>query len=361
MSGAEVAIGVIGVGTIGGYWLDHFAPTLPLQSRARVTAIFRRQQQWLAPRGIASKHWRETFTQHAQARQADGVEQWLQATRQREQQPVVLDLTADKTISRRYPAWFASGAHIISANKYAGSSAWSFYQELQRVRRQYQRHWLYNTTVGAGLPILSALHERCLCGDQVQRVEGNLSGSLSWIFQQYRAGDKLSDWVLKAQKMGLTEPDPRLDLGGMDVARKLVILAREVGWKLQLKDINMQNLVPDTLQAVSATNFVARLDDFDQAFDAWRQREHPNAEQFVYLGFVARDGAGQASGGTRLQPIDDSSLYARLPAGNANFTVQSRQYDANPLVIQGPGAGPEVTAAGVHSDVLQLIARLKNN
>lgn len=361
MTSAEVAIGVIGVGTIGGHWLDHFAPTLALPSRARVTAIFRQQQQWLAPRGIGTRQWRRDFALHGQARQADGIEQWLAATRQREQQPVLLDLTADKALSRRYPSWFAAGAHIISANKYAGSSAASFYQELQRVRRQYQRHWLYNTTVGAGLPILSALHERRLCGDEVRRVEGNLSGSLSWIFQQYRAGDKLSEWLLAAQELGLTEPDPRLDLGGMDVARKLVILAREAGWKLQLKDIAMQNLVPEEQRALSATKFVAQLDAFDRAFDSWREREHPVAQQFVYLGYVSCDSAGNSSGGTRLQPIDDSSIYARLPAGNANFTVQSRQYDANPLVIQGPGAGPEVTAAGVHSDVLQLIARLKNS
>ncbi|RUO63612.1 hypothetical protein [Pseudidiomarina insulisalsae] len=361
MSQAEIAIGVVGVGTIGSYWLEHFAPQLSLDSQACVTALFRSTRRLEVPRGIALADWRAQLQAQGEDYHADSVETWVRASCQRGQRPMVLDLTAAKSISRSYPSWLAAGAHLISANKYAGSSALDAYQELHRVRQQYQRHWLYNTTVGAGLPILSAVNERCRCGDEIIRIEGNLSGSLSWIFQNYRSGDSLAEWIAKAQQQGLTEPDPRLDLGGMDVARKLVILAREAGWPLQLADLEIQNRVPETLREIETDAFMDQGDALDAAFDAWRERTAPQAQQWVYLGFIERGKNGELRGGTELKAIDESSLYARLPAGNANFTLRSRQYDENPLVIQGPGAGPEVTAAGVHSDVLQLIARLNHH
>lgn len=359
MSQAEIAIGVVGCGTIGSYWLDHFASQLSLASQARVTALFRSSKALLTARGIEVERWRESFDQNAQDSNNEQILRWIQASQKRGQQTLLLDLTAAKSVSRAYVDWVKAGAHVISANKYAGSSGLDFYQELQRVLQQYQRTWLYNTTVGAGLPILSAISERCRCGDEILRVEGNLSGSLSWIFQNYRSGDALSEWLLKARELGLTEPDPRTDLGGMDVARKLVILAREAGWPLQLDDVAIQNLVPAPLREGTADEFLANLDAFDQAFDDWRLQQNAAAQQWVYLGYIEQAADGQVTAGTKLVAIDADSLYARLPAGNANFTVRSQQYNANPLVIQGPGAGPEVTAAGVHSDVLQLISQLK--
>ncbi|WP_258808176.1 hypothetical protein [Pseudidiomarina sp. CB1] len=359
MSQAEIALGVVGCGTIGGYWLDHFASQLSLASQTRVTALFRSSQALVTPRGIDVSRWRQLFAEQAEQSDKNRILRWIQASQERGQQTVLLDLTAAKSISRAYVDWFKAGAHVISANKYAGSSGVDTYQELQRVQQQYQRTWLYNTTVGAGLPILSAIAERCRCGDGILRVEGNLSGSLSWIFQNYRSGDALSQWLLKARDLGLTEPDPRTDLGGMDVARKLVILAREAGWSLQLRDVAIHNLVPKSLQDCSTEEFLADLTAFDQAFDDWRATQDANAEQWVYLGYIERTADGGVRAGTELVPIAAESSYARLPAGNANFTVRSQQYDANPLIIQGPGAGPEVTAAGVHSDVLQLIGQLR--
>lgn len=359
MSQAEIAIGVVGVGTIGGYWLDEFAPQLPLASQARVTGIFRSNCALIAPRGVDLGHWRSALHEQGGPSDAATILQWIRSSQQRGQAVVLLDLTAAKSVSRAYLDWVKAGAHIISANKYAGSSALDDYLELQRVLQQYQRTWLYNTTVGAGLPILSAIAERCRCGDAILRIEGNLSGSLSWIFQHYRSGEPLSDWLLQARELGLTEPDPRTDLGGMDVARKLVILAREAGFQLELSDISIHNLVPEALRAVTTSDFLQQLADFDHAFNQWRQHNNPDAQQWVYLGFIERDEQGQINAGTELVAVADDSPYAHLPAGNANFTVRSQQYDANPLVIQGPGAGPEVTAAGVHSDVLQLIGKLR--
>ena len=276
----DYALIVIGIGNIGTAWLDQFAPKLPPQvsihslhsSRFSVQLARQPLHQWRT-------HW-----QRADSRQA--IAPLIVQIVQQGRRPIVLDLTASKAVSRDYPAWFAAGADIVSANKYAGSSNPAFYQQLQQQLQQSQRRWRYNTTVGAGLPIQRVIRERRACHDQLRRLEGNFSGSLSWIFQHYRRGDRLSDWLLQAAQKGFTEPDPRLDLSGMDVARKLLILAREAGWQLALTDIQVANLVPPALRTCSLEQFWQQRQQLDEHFDQWCLSHHPRASQFCYLGSV---------------------------------------------------------------------------
>lgn len=344
------ALELVGVGSIASYWLDHFAAKLPAQ--VHITGLHSSRQSWTVTAPASElPQWRQHFAaaparQPLAARLANLVAQgW---------QPIVVDLTASKAVSRCYPTWFSHGADIISANKYAGSSHPEFYQQVRSAQHAAGRRWLYNTTVGAGLPIQQALRERLACHDQIQRIEGNLSGSLSWIFQHYRPGDRLSDWVQQAAQLGFTEPDPRLDLSGMDVARKLLILGRDAGWQLALADIQVQSLVPSALAQVSLEQFWLRRHELDQAFEQWRQQHAPTAQQFAYLGVIEPQLHG-VSARAALTPIDAYSTYAQLPAGSAHFAITSAHYLSNPLIIQGPGAGREVTAAGVHSDILACI------
>ncbi|MRJ42658.1 MULTISPECIES: hypothetical protein [Idiomarina] len=354
-----LAIIVVGCGNIGQTWLQQFAPHLP--AVAYVSAVANTQGLRLsqplalvAHSDISQGQYQHPYQGHP----ADQVRAHILQLQQQEQQVVVLDLTASKAISRAYPAWIAAGAHLISANKYAGSSHPDYYREVIKQLQRYQRHWLYNTTVGAGLPIQKAINERLACHDELKAMEGNFSGSLSWVFQQYRPGDKLSDWLQQAATQGLTEPDPRLDLSGMDVARKLLILAREAGWQLKLADIEVHNLVPPPLRQLSLKEFWQQRHILDDTFERWRLEHYPEATQFCYLGSVALNEQGQVQAAASLQPIAATSSYAQLPPGNANFMIRSRQYWHNPLIIQGPGAGAEVTAAGVHSDILELLKRL---
>lgn len=344
---------VVGYGNIASYWLRHFASQLP--EGVCVAAVINSTGLVAAdalPAELTSSSAWQPVTRAQGTATEPRVVALLQQLNAQQRSVAVIDLTASKAVSRYYPTWVAAGAHLICANKYAGSSALDFYLPLRALLEKQQRHWLHNTTVGAGLPIQSTISERLACQDQIIAIEGNFSGSLSWVFQHYRRGDKVSDWLRKAADLGMTEPDPRNDLAGMDVARKLLILARESGWQLELADLAIENLVPPALRQGSVAQFWQHIDELDSDL---ARRE---GNQFHYIGRIEKLADGRVVGGAKLQSIEPTSSYASLPAGNANFRIQSRQYCDNPLLIQGPGAGREVTAAGVHSDIIHLHQRL---
>ncbi|RUO25451.1 hypothetical protein CWE09_01565 [Aliidiomarina minuta] len=339
---------IIGTGNIASYWLQYFAEKLP--TTIRVHALVNSKGLHL----VSTE--RPVYKQipHSLHQEADTQSLVSKALASLPGPKAVVDLTASKIISRAYTDWVKQGAHLISANKYAGSAAPDFYQKLRDTLGECKGHWLYNTTVGAGLPIQKAIAERRSCHDEIVQLEGNFSGSLSWIFQQYRAGDRFSEWLLKAAEMGMTEPDPRVDLSGLDVARKLLILARDAGWPLQLADIELENLVPEELRAVSLEQFWQHL----PLLDDFIEQRQGGGWQYHYLGRVSRACDGRIRAVAGLYPIATNSPYAHLVPGNANFVIHSLQYGSSPLIIQGPGAGREVTAAGVHSDILELSSRL---
>lgn len=331
---------VVGIGNIGRYWLEHFAPQLPASVRIHALA----NSKGLSVVSQATP----LLLQVPDKGVADPalITRQIELLEARDELVAVVDLTASKEISRCYVRWIQAGAHLISANKYAGSSALDWYRKIREALKTHDKHWFCNTTVGAGLPIQKAIQERLQCHDPILSIEGNFSGSLSWIFQQLKPDERLSDWLHQAAEAGMTEPDPRIDLSGMDVGRKLLILAREAGWELELADIDIQSLVPESLKNVSLESFWQRVTEVDAQIGA--------APQYHYLGRIELDGE-KPKASARLTQIDTESAYAHLPPGNANFIIRSQAYDANPLVIQGPGAGREVTASGVYSDVLDLV------
>ncbi len=263
---------------------------------------------------------------------------------------VILDCSASDAIADRYAGWLARGVHVITANKQAGAGPWARYAEIKAQRARF----FYESTVGAGLPVIGTLRDLLDTGDELRAIEGILSGTLAWLCNSFDGSEPFSRLVRRARELGFTEPDPRDDLSGRDVARKLVILARECGYPISLEQVALESLVPAALAEVSVEELLARLDELDAPMQA---RLDEARRKGKVLRYVARlDLGGDARVGLCAVERDHSFAHLRLTDNVVQFTT--RRYCDNPLIVQGPGAGPEVTAAGVFADLLRLAAAL---
>ncbi len=269
---------------------------------------------------------------------------------------VVLDCSASSAVADQYAGWLARGIHVAVANKQAGAGPIERFDAIRRAAAEGGARWRYEATVGAGLPILGTLRDLVDTGDEIHAVEGILSGTLAWLFNEFDGTEPFSALVRRAKDKGFTEPDPRDDLSGLDVARKLVILAREIGWSTRLEDVAVEGLVPAALARVSVPEFLERLAELDGPIGA--RFESARAKGHV-LRYVARLGAdGVARVGLTELPGDHAFAHGRLTDNVVQFTTA--RYRDNPLVVQGPGAGPEVTAAGLFADLLRIASSVGN-
>ncbi|GAA3545037.1 bifunctional aspartate kinase/homoserine dehydrogenase II [Zobellella aerophila] len=267
---------------------------------------------------------------------------------------IALDLTASDGLVQYYPAMVQQHIHLIAANKLAGAAEQDSYLRLKQTLSEHKVRFLSNATVGAGLPVQSSLRMLQQSGEQISAISGIFSGTLSWLFQHFDGSRPFSELVLQAWRQGLTEPDPRQDLNGQDVKRKLVILAREAGFDLDPGQVRLDTLVPESLAGLDKGGFIERIQELDQPLAEALARAR---EQGGVLRHVARFAAdGEASVGLAVLPVDHA--FAHLRPGDNIFAIETQHYRQNPLVIQGPGAGREVTAAAVQADVWSLLARL---
>ncbi|MGB5940541.1 MAG: homoserine dehydrogenase, partial [Rhodanobacter sp.] len=247
------------------------------------------------------------------------------------------------------PEWLARGYHVVTANKTLAGGELSGWRALQAALANGGRYG-DSATVGAGLPVLSTLRRLRRCGDGLLTLEGVFSGSLSWLFNQYDGSRPFSELLREARQLGYTEPDPRSDLSGEDVARKLLILARNAGFALGTDEVQVEGLVPEALRGLGTEAFLARLEELDAPLAA---RHAAAASRGGVLRFMARlNQRGQARVGLAEVPFTHPA--ARLYGTDNQFALTTTRYHAQPLVIQGPGAGPEVTAQALLGDVLAL-------
>jgi aspartokinase/homoserine dehydrogenase 1 len=242
------------------------------------------------------------------------------------------------------------GIHIITPNKKAFSGDYDYYRGLQAAADEGSSHYFYETTVGAALPVISTLCDLIYTGDAVRSVRGIFSGTLAYLFNVYDGTRPFSDIVREAKENGFTEPDPRDDLSGMDVARKLTILARELGLGLEIGDFPVQSLVPEALRDCPVEEFLERLPEFDDAMDALYRDAAAAGRQLRYV--ASLEAGGDAA--VALEAVDDNHPFSNINLTDNIVQFESDRYSENPLVVQGPGAGPEVTAGGVFSDLLRL-------
>ncbi len=261
---------------------------------------------------------------------------------------IVIDVTASKLISDSYSQFFDAGCHVISANKEGGAS--NEFERIDQAAFNNRVLWLQNATLGAGLPINHALTDLLQCGDQIKEVKGVFSGTLSWLLNHYDGSIGLSQLIKKALELGLCEPDPRIDLSGSDVARKLIIVARLAGIKLE-SEVSINSLIDKKFLTGDLSQFWRNSKEFDQAFHSTWIAAQQQQRQLVYQASVNE--CGIASCG--LIALPQSEPLTQLSPCDNVFQVTSKWYQNNPLIIRGPGAGKEVTAAAVQSDLNHLL------
>jgi len=264
---------------------------------------------------------------------------------------VLVDATASETVADWHAIWLARGVHVVTANKLGYGGALSRAGAIAEAAQEGNARYGDSATVGAGLPLLRSLRELVAGGDRIHRVEGVLSGSLAWLFHHYDGMRPFSAFVREARRLGYTEPDPRLDLSGEDVRRKLLILARAAGLPLQGESVSVESLVPQPLAALPLEELDHGLEQLDAPLAAHFEAASRNGAKLRFLGRFDDSGA---SVGLQALPTDNALCGG---GGTDNrVAIFSDRYCDQPLLIQGPGAGAEVTAAALLDDVLKLAA-----
>lgn len=263
---------------------------------------------------------------------------------------IFVDATASDVIPAFYESILEKSISISTPNKVAASSSQLQYQRLKKLSRMYKAQFAYETNVGAGLPIISTIQDLVRSGDTITKIEGVLSGTLSYIFGAFTEGVRFSDIVKKAKEKGFTEPDPRVDLSGMDVARKIVILAREIGLEIDLDDVIIDPVLPQNCSDASDISaFFKELELSDDYFDGLRKKA---ASEDKVLRMIAKLENKQCHIG--LLAVDVSSPFYALHGGDNMIAITSKRYTPYPLVVRGPGAGADVTAAGVFAEIVKI-------
>jgi aspartokinase/homoserine dehydrogenase 1 len=357
LSKRAISVGLLGPGNIGGTLLQQIAKeTTRLKEQfgldIHIRGIANSRKMLLDQDGIDPGDWKERFEKEAVELDEDLFTRHIGATYF--PHSLIIDCTTSSKLAEQYVSWLESGIHVITPNKKAGTAPMEYYQRLLETSMRTGKRFLYETTVGAGLPIIWTLKDLVQTGDTVHRIEGIVSGTLAWLFSSYDGSVPFSSLVRQAKEMGYTEPDPRDDLSGMDVGRKTVILARELGHSLEVEDIPIQSLVPESLDGCSPSEFMERLEAIDPIIEKAYKDAAAKGEKLRYVGIVDEEGNCSAS----LRSYASDHPFAQASGTDNVICFTTDRYLSQPLVIKGPGAGREVTAGGVFSDILRLAAYL---
>ncbi|WP_405244077.1 bifunctional aspartate kinase/homoserine dehydrogenase I [Lentisalinibacter salinarum] len=355
LSAKTISIGIIGPGMVGSTLLAQIAEQAgrlreQFNLDLRIRAIATSSKMLLDERRIDLTDWQSALAEHGEDTDLDRLADHIHADHL--PHSVLIDCTASDKVAARYAQWLRRGIHVVTPNKKAFSVGYDYYRELQEAAREGSSHYFYETTVGAALPVIQALRDLRETGDRIDHVEGIFSGTLAYLFNTFDGSRPFSEIVAEARASGYTEPDPRDDLSGMDVARKVIILAREMGLALDVSELDIRSLVPAELESGSVEDFLRELPKFDDEMQRLFDEARDSGKVLRYVGRLDRDGRASVD----LVQLDRSHPFSNINLTDNVVQFVSERYSANPLVIQGPGAGPAVTAAGIFADLLRLTA-----
>jgi aspartokinase/homoserine dehydrogenase 1 len=295
--------------------------------------------------GIDAENWEQLLSQGATSDINNFVKQIIDLNLRN---TVFVDITAHENVANVYEMLLEKSIAVVACNKIAASSPYSNYKKLKELAREYNTQFLFETNVGAGLPIIGTINDLIHSGDKINKIEAVLSGTLNFVFNHYNGTKSFAEVVKMAQDEGYTEPDPRLDLGGKDVMRKIMILAREAGEKLEMDAIENNSFMPEACMQGTVDEFYSSMEKFESHFKSLYADANANENK---LKFVASFENGKASVGLQqIHPNHD--LYNLFGKDNIVLFYTDR-YKEQPLVIKGAGAGAEVTASGVFADIIR--------
>ncbi|WP_350291463.1 bifunctional aspartate kinase/homoserine dehydrogenase I [uncultured Croceitalea sp.] len=343
---------VMGVGNVGARFLEQIKQQkkylkAELKLNIRVIGISNSRTMTFNEDGISLKNWEVELADGEKANKTVFIEK---VNKLNYRNSIFVDNTANKEVSETYTSYLKNSVSVVTCNKIACSSDFASYKELKQLAKKYNAPFLFETNVGAGLPILDTLRHLIASGDKINKIQAVLSGSLNFVFNNFNSKNTFHDVVKQAQEEGYTEPDPTIDLSGIDVMRKILILARESGYELEIEDIKNEPFLPEeSLNTNSNEAFFESLKKYEEDF---QELYADAAQKESKLKYVAQFENGKASVG--LQQIPKGHDFYNLEGSDNIVLFYTERYPNQPLIIKGAGAGAEVTASGIFADIIRI-------